>query len=352
MGIALAVLLFGFSAEMRGQVAVGNDSLVDLQQQFNLAYAKLIEPVTKLDISYARALKGLFDEETSAGRLDSALKVQTEIDGFNGGRMFDGAAFLKRSTEYRPLEDLRGKYLAARSQMLDASKDSRAAVLVHFESALRKLELSQTQSQELELAVSTRKVRDFIANDPRFQELKIGESATVPSMFAGRFHFVAKGEVEIRHNGDKVSYRNRAKNVDSRGNVRTDDAKNYIDGETRSRDIRVGDVLVIKMRSNVVYRSMIMAFQSNDKSIAIPFTAKDYRYLGEDVKEVDFDLEKLLAIDRFPDASGGDPSMVSTWADQEIADTTKAASEWIKIGASDKWHCYAVIIQPEMLMPK
>jgi len=337
--MALVLCFLGSGGETRGQ------ELIDLQQKFNVAYAKLNEPVTQLDASYAQALQRLFNGETSAGRLDSAIQVKAEIDGFADGADFDRKAFLKRASENQALEDLRQKYLGARRRMLTQSKDARGALMETFIQALKTLELRQTQAQQLELALSTRRVRETLADDLRFQDLgqQKTEGELEPAELEGRIYFVAKGEVELRHNGDKISYRNRAERDDGEG-------KSYVVGETRPRDFKAGDIVLIRMRSQAVYRTMIMALQSEDGSVVMPFKLNDYRYLGEDVRGTDLDREKLLTIVERPAASAGDPDMVDFWNDTEISKEARSASEWVKIGSGDDWHTYAVLIREDALV--
>jgi len=322
------------------QDAKENEPLIKLQQSFDLAYENGNKPIAELDVSYKQALQRLFKAESSASKLDSALQVKAEIDGFGNGSNFSPEAFKERQTDNPALSSLRRKYLAERDRLRNLGKKAREELLAKYQTALQSLESQQTQSGQVELALQVRNVREALAEDARFND----EGGVVAGnrSVSCQVHLVAKGDIELTLNGSRLSYRNVA-----------DQRKKYVDGTVRPTMVRAGDILRLKMRSEVVFRSLIIGLESEDGDLAIPIKLDDYRYLGigDDVGEKLSKPEEILRLSERPDLGNPDHLMSDMWLAKSFSKECRDQSEWIKIGPSSEWYHYVVVIRDDMFVP-
>ncbi len=331
LGSALAV----FSQE-----APEDPELANLQASFEAAYARIHEPIANLNAAYARALDGMFKSESAAGHLDEALQVKAEIDGFGDGSEFDVERFGERATENRELSAMRRKYLAERERLRNLSRGSREKLLKDYQTALNSIQQARTRDGAVEVALAARNIREALDKDPRFVE-----GPEVPSgnrSFEGRVHFVAKGDVEMQWNGSRLSFRNVS-----------DDRDKYIDGTSVPQMMRAGDVLTFRMRATAVFRSFILAIESEDDKIAVPIVLDDYRYLGVDLDERDLNLdpEAILQVIDKPEPGEPDNNMAEMWNEKSVSEISHRRSEWAKSGPSADWHTYVVVIRQDMFTP-
>jgi len=337
--VAIAVLaLGGGQIESLAQETTANEPLIKLQKGFDAAYAKVEQPILKLNANYVKALERLFKQESSASRLDSALQVKAEIAGFGDGSGFDPEAFAERSTENSALSNLRRKYRQERERLRNLGRNARGELLGKYQAALQSLEDQQTTSGQVEMALLVRQTREALDSDVRFMD---GPGAVADDRsISCQVHFVAKGDIEFTLNGGRISYRNVA-----------DQRKKYVDGTVRPIMVRVGDILQFKMRSEVVFRSLIIALESEDGSVAIPIKIDDYRYLGvgKDVGSKILEAEDILQMTERPATGDPDYLMADMWLAKKISATSRDESDWIKIGPSNDWYHYVVVIRSEML---
>lgn len=323
---------------------IGQDSppfpaLADLERRFEEAFAKIEQPVKDLNGSFAQALQRLMEAETARGSLDGALKVQREIEGFGDGSTFATTTFLERKTDHEPLANLRSKYLTERERLWKLGTKDRDDLRKSYTNALLSLEQEQTRLNRLDLALVTRQTREKLAQDPRFK----GDAVATPepTSFPAMIHFVAKGEVELRHNGARLSFRNTSPDRDK-----------YIEGTSAEIRIAPGDVIHLRMRATAVFRSIVMTVESRASDRCIPFATSDYRYVGikADTAMLNPKVEELLKIDLPPDAGAPDGDMSEMWNGKSISNLSRTTAEWIKCGPGNDWHDYAIVIQREMIL--
>ncbi len=328
------------ASSLRSQEVSAFQALVDLEARFEAAFAEINEPIAKLNGAYVDALHRLLSSETSAGKLDAALQVKTEIDGFGDGGGYNAADFAKRKTEHAAVAGMRTKYLAERQRLRGLGRRSRDDLARSYQAALASLEQEQTRLGNLEAAIAARNARAALDEDPRLMEE--GQDASGSGAFRGRVHVVAKGEIELRYNGAKLPFRNVSR-----------ERNKYVDGTSEVVEFRSGGVLAVKMRSTVVYRSLILCLESEDGDIAVPVALGDYRYLGSNLpdKDLDLDGERLAAIELRPENGIADADMAAMWNGKSISTQSRASSEWIKSGPGTDWHCYAVQIREDMPRP-
>ena len=322
---------------------IDDNALARLEQSYQAALAKVDQPIAQLNVSYTQALQRLFDSEAAAGRLDSSLLVQAEQKAFGDGSGFDAAEFEKRTGEDRALEAIRRTYIGERSRLQGLSRDQRSALAKTYIGALQRLEQKHTVDKNLPLALNVRAKREAV-------EAAQGDKGAATA-FEGRIHFIAKGDLEFRLNGEKISFRDEAKEIDGDGNeVEYREGMSLTGGSTRPRKFSVGDVLLVKMRSRAVFRTMIMAIESADGKIVAPVSLNDFRQLGVADGEK-LSKEQILQVVDNPAVGGGDPNMTIFWKDLKMSEKSRARSQWIKIGPGSEWQSYAVVIREDMLLP-
>ncbi|HRQ88413.1 MAG TPA: hypothetical protein PLA50_06430 [Bacteroidia bacterium] len=312
--------------------------LAELQARFDETLARLDQPVALLNSSYADALARLLAAEAGTGKLDSVLEIRKEIEGFGDGSEFDVEAFNSRKTAHPTLKTMREKYLVERERLWTTSMRERREIVAKYSKALLSLEEAETRAQRVEAALAVRAVREGLSSDLRLHHGNV--LAPHVDGIKGQIHFVAKGEVELRHGGSKLAYRNTSP-----------DRSKYISGISVPFSCKVGDVVVVGMRSTAVYRSFIMAIESEDGQTAIPISAASYRYLGIDLSpSAQNPAPKTLGkIATVPNDGRPDDDMVAMWNDRKFSVESRTGSEWIKSGPGDNWHYYAVVIDPDML---
>ncbi len=315
-------------------------TFADLQVRFDEAAARVNQPITQLNISYTEALKRLLASETAAGNLDGALLVKAEIEKFADGIDFSPKSFTSKHSEHPTIRGMQITYLAERERLWNLSKRSREELLKNYRTTLTSLEQEHTKRENFDAALAVRKAREALNQDPRFHEGI--SSARVPESFPARIHFIAKGEVELRLNGERLPYRNASP-----------DRYKYIDGTSGDAKFSVGEIIVVSMRATAVYRGFVMTIESTDGKTAVPVKLNDYRYLGGalDGRELNPDIETFDKIANRPDEGAADPDMATMWGEKPISALSRAGSEWIKCGPGEDWHHYAVLLRSEMLLP-
>lgn len=321
---------FGFT-----QGEDGARRFMELQGEFEAAAKRLEQPVARLNASYVKALDKLLKEESGAGNLERSLQVKKELDGFAEGAAFDSKGFDQRASNNAALEALRRTYVGERERILKQGQGAWRDWVSQYQNSLKHFEEEQTKLQHFDLAQRAQKQRLALAKDPRF--IANADASPNGKPVSGRLHFVVKGEIELRHNGDKLGFRN------------SSDNPQYVDGVTRPRDFQAGDIVTVKIRSTAVFRNLIMALESAEGKVSGAIGQIDYRYLGEGVDAGQLDPEKVNAIKNRPQNGEGDANMISLWKKHQLPEPALGGSEWIRIGASAEWHVYAIVITPKML---
>jgi hypothetical protein len=86
--------------------------------------------------------------------------------------------------------------------------------------------------------------------------------------FSGNLLLVAKGEVEVYHNGRKIVLRDKA------------DDHQHFRVKLPERSFNAGDVIVLQVRSPYVYRAISAAVNLAKKAGQIPIKKEHWRFLG------------------------------------------------------------------------
>lgn len=313
-------------------------SLESLEERLLAAYDRVHQPIWDLSAAFAAALERMLAQETAAGNLDSTLEIQNEIAAFGDGRDFDAETFLRRPAGLEALTSAKAIYARERERLWNEGARARAELLGHYATALSELESDLTREARTEEALRVRRAREGLDADPRFSGDTKRSFDERP--FTGRIHIVAKGDIQIEHNGNRVNVRNTSS-----------ERSKYVFGSSRDMMVAAGDVILVRMRSTVVYRSFILSIESADGAVFVPFAVDDFRYLGEgrDAAQIASDREELLRIVARPERGGPDPDMTDAWRKMPLSQPAQAASEWVRCGPGTEWHHYAAVIRPEML---
>lgn len=306
----------------------------EFRNRFETSYLAIHQPVADLDRAYTEALKRLLDSESAKGDYEAALQIRREIEEFGDGSRFSAPYFKERTTSHAPLERLRTKYLQERKRLWDSGRKDRETLLADYRAALTREEQARTRLGDIPAALALREVREALDRDPRFH------APPAEDAFLAKLHLVAKGRIALMHNGAPLPYRNAADNPDK-----------FVDGTSDDFLVAPGDVIQIRMRSSVVYRSFVVALESKGGSIAVPVALKDIRSLGDTFGEdpPKTDAAAVLKIEQRPDAGRPDDEMAAMWEGRALSVLARDASEWAKCGNGEAWHDYAIVVREDML---
>lgn len=308
-----------------------SDELSELKTNFEAAYSKTTQSVTELNNSYSEALERLFQKITADGNLNDALLVKNEYEKFGDGSGFHEVIFADRATELSELESLRNTYLSSRKKRFAQIQRQIDGLLDKYRIALTLIEQRETKNQNLKMALEARTMREDLSKDPRFSNVEVVCSASV--------HFVVKGDIKIRLNDEKLSFRNRTSNPQ------------YVSGITRPVDMKPDDILFLEVEANSVFRSMIVAIESEDTTRVLPFKAADFIYLGEEAKTDKLQVSDLHRVNDRAESGSADANMQELWDDHKILPAGKAECQWALVSENGKWLTYALIVGPAILEP-
>jgi hypothetical protein len=148
----------------------------------------------------------------------------------------------------------------------------------------------------------------------------------------------AKGEVEIFYNGRKLVLKGQAGN-----------GQHFV-VKVPERAYKAGDVIVLHVRSPVVYRAIVAAINLTGKAGQIAIKKSDWRYLGEGkdprkIAAADIEASQTLPVSASPDPNGADER-----DKLGILPESKGGSEWVKTEKqSNGWYCVGFVLTTEML---
>jgi hypothetical protein len=163
-------------------------------------------------------------------------------------------------------------------------------------------------------------------------------SAPAADAPSGNLLLEAKGEVEVYHNGRKIVLRDKSDN------------EQHFRVKLPARPFKAGDVIVLRILSPFVFRSIVAAINLVGTAGQIPDKSHDWRFLGDDKNAVKTTAAELLASKSIPSAGTPDPSGVAQREKLGILPQNKGGSEWVKSDQqSNDWYCIGFALTPEML---
>jgi hypothetical protein len=154
----------------------------------------------------------------------------------------------------------------------------------------------------------------------------------------GNLLIEAKGEVEVYHNGRKIVLRDKS------------DSEQHFRVKLPARSFKAGDVIVLRILSPFVFRSIVAAINLEGKAGQIAIKRNDWRFLGDDKNAIKTTAAELLASKSIPATGTPDPSGVLQREKLGIVPEAKGGSEWVKSEQqSSDWYCIGFALTPEML---
>ena len=154
----------------------------------------------------------------------------------------------------------------------------------------------------------------------------------------GSLLLVAKGEVEVYHNGRKAVLRDKADN------------DLHYRAKVPQRTLKAGDVVVLRVLSPYVYRVISAAISLPKEMRQIPIKKEHWRFLGANM-----DARKITAADIQNSSvmlASGSPDIYGETEREKLGFvlTPQIGSDWVK--TADKlngWYCIGFVLTPEML---
>jgi len=125
-------------------------SLEELKALFESRNSELMAPVATLDERYAAQLNRLMDEVTRAGKLEDALMVKGEMEGFRSGTE------VADKDLFPALGRLREIYTTTHKERLEGVRKDQLKLMTAYKGQLEELQTQLTQEKKLEDAVAVR----------------------------------------------------------------------------------------------------------------------------------------------------------------------------------------------------
>lgn len=163
-------------------------------------------------------------------------------------------------------------------------------------------------------------------------------SAANDSAVEGSLLVVAKGEVEIYHNGKRAVLRDKA-----------DDDQHYR-AKVPPRAMKAGDVIVLRVLSPYVYRVISAAISLPKKGGQIAIKKQHWRFLGETidprkVTAADIQASQAMLADGTPDGNGELEREKFGFVPQ-----SKNGSDWVKTADRlNRAYCIGFVLTKDML---
>ncbi|HBJ86533.1 MAG TPA: hypothetical protein DDZ88_22295 [Verrucomicrobiales bacterium] len=158
--------------------------------------------------------------------------------------------------------------------------------------------------------------------------------AALAEAFSGNLLLVAKGEVEVYHNGRKIVLRDKA------------DDQQHFRVKVPERSFNAGDVIVLRVHSPYVYRAISAAVNLAKKGGQIPIKKENWRFLGPNtdprkITAATLQASQVVPASATPDGNGE--------AEREKLGFL-TGSDWVKTADNLKSsYCIGFLITQEML---
>ncbi len=349
--LAISMSLAWFAAP----ASAANAGLVGVQEWFAGAVGPHLNPYVQLNESYRKALDRLLETQTQAANLDGAMQVRKEIEAFADGRDFDDAAFRKRAENSQPaLRNLQATYAGEHAKITANARAPLLAALAGYEERLGQLQDELTRNSQLEEAQAVSRIREEIKRSPadaantalaatesgsEFVRLAaFSKESAADGMTRGNLLLVVKGEVEIFHNGRKVTTSNQASH------------KSHFQAKVPERAFKAGDIIVLRVRSPYAFRAVTAAVKLADKAGLSSIKNAHWRYLGAN-KDASKITAEDIASSREMLGSGTPDNYGADSRDKlGIPPAREGGSDWVKTPEQlNGWYCIGFIITEELL---
>ncbi len=168
--------------------------------------------------------------------------------------------------------------------------------------------------------------------------LRAAVPAAEEETVSGNLLLQAKGEVEVYHNGRKIVLRDKS------------DAKQHFGVKLPQRPFKAGDVIVLRVLSPFVYRSIVAAVNLDGKAGQVPVKKSHWRFLGEGKEATKITAADIQAATSIPASASPDPSGEAERDRLRILPESKGGSEWVKSERQlNGWYCIGFVLTVDML---
>ena len=162
--------------------------------------------------------------------------------------------------------------------------------------------------------------------------------AALAQAFSGNLLLVAKGEVEVYHNGRKIVLRDKA------------DDQQHFRVKLPERSFSAGDVIVLRVRSSYVYRAISAAVNLAKKEGQIPIKKEHWRFLGANTDPRKITAATLQASQEMPASAEPDGNGEAEREKLGFLPASGNGSDWVKTADNLKSpYCIGFLITQEML---
>lgn len=337
------------------QVENKGTALLAVQKAFAQDVGPHLNAYAQLNEGYRKALERLLDEQTKSANLEAAVQVRKEIEAFGNGRNFEEKAFRERMAgSAGTLRSLQNTYLVSHAKITTDVRAPMLAALAAYEQRLTQLQDDLTRTAKLEEAQAVSATREEVKKSPAtaihaalaateagadFQGL-----AVLPSQSAaegeinGNLLLVAKGQVELFHNGRKVVVRNQAEH------------KEHFMCKVPERTFKEGDTVVLRVHSPVVYRAITAAINRAGKGGQIPIKNAQWRFLGENRDAGKLTAEDITASNTMLSSAQPDGNGEKDRDGLGILPVAKGGSDWVKSANQlNNWYCVGFVVTKDMI---
>lgn len=157
----------------------------------------------------------------------------------------------------------------------------------------------------------------------------------------GNLLLQVKGELNVYHNGRKISLRDKA------------DADQHFRVKVPEKTFAAGDVIVLHVHSPYVYRAISAAIDLEKKGGQIPVKKQHWRIITKPVDPRKITATMLQASLENPDLAKPDGNGETERAKLGMISADANGSDWVKTPRQlNSWYCIGFVLTPEMLATK
>jgi hypothetical protein len=163
-------------------------------------------------------------------------------------------------------------------------------------------------------------------------------TARAQSPMNGNLLLEAKGQVELYHNGKKISFRNEA------------DQKQQVRVKVPTRSFKAGDVIVVRILSPYAYRATAVAINLDGNAGQIPIKRNDWRFLAEPKNPTKFTPADVSASKTIPVLGSPDGHGIAERDKLGMVPAAKGGSDWVTSQTLLRdWYSMGFVLTPQML---
>lgn len=340
VGLALLIQSTGFAQ------SITPPELGVLRQKYDAQIGLATRGASALDQNYLAALNRLLAAETEVGNIEIVLAVKQEIEVHGDGSGYSPASFQTRLSSHAALKKLQTTYQEARKKVDVSSKEKVSEVTVAYDRKLAELVTMLTKSGRIDDALVVKTERGRIsglvaaaakAATEEAEEETDTSSSQDDEPIRARAYCSAKAQAEIFLNGKQIR-------------LRSDNQGGGTNGKSSYFNIQEGDTVVVRAKSNFVFRSVALAFELSRQKRVIFFKPTDYRILGkgDGIDPEMFDAKAILAKpEKHPQGTVPDDYWTNKWEAHDLG-----GGGFVKPEPAGDWAVWGAILTKEMIERK